>query len=198
MRRWNSDMGSISVFLFFLYGHLKEWPIFLNVSWLLSVIASALCALTQEVQKCLLQLMCLNGCLTSPDVPGGEKLVVTACEDRWLTSIKVQVACADFNANGLLLPPQHVFTVKGFNRATCALLLMLACSEFPPLMEAGLVETIWKPHHYRLTNWFGTTRLCPKRWWSVGLKIWWEVSLEYTGMVLENLLENFLEPSELM
>ncbi|CAL1131034.1 unnamed protein product [Cladocopium goreaui] len=89
-----------------------------------------------EVQKCLLQLMCLNGCLTSPDVPGGEKLVVTACEDRWLTSIKVQVACADFNANGLLLPPQHVFTVKGFNRATCALLLMLACSEFPPLMEA--------------------------------------------------------------
>ena len=76
--------------------------------------------------------------MTDPDVPGTEKLVICSVDDKWLTRKRIMIPAGSIGENtGSLLGPQNVFTVKGFNRSTCALLVMLATFELRPLMEAG-------------------------------------------------------------
>lgn len=82
----------------------------------------------------------MNGFLTNPDTPGTEKLVVCSVDDRWLTSKKLNLSCESVTGTDDFLPPQNVFLVKGFHRATCALLVMMATYELPPLMEAGYID----------------------------------------------------------
>eukprot|EP00435_Cladocopium_sp_Y103_P053548 s2064_g17.t1 len=93
-----------------------------------------------DVQKCLAQLILLNSFLSNPDNPGTEKLVICSSDERWLTSKRVWIAPREIGElQADLLAPQSVFAVKGFNRSTCALLVMLACYELAPLMEAGSI-----------------------------------------------------------
>lgn len=96
-------------------------------------------ALDQEVQKCLCQLIGLSGFLTDPNIPGTEKLVVCAVDDKWLTGHRMWMSAAELSIDSgeKLLPPHTVFAVKGFNRSVCGLLVLLAAYEMPLLMEAG-------------------------------------------------------------
>ena len=93
----------------------------------------------QDVQRCLVQLIGLNGFLTNPDLPGTEKLVICTVDEKWLSVRRVWVSAAELAlASGeKLISPQSVFTVKGFNRSVCALLVLMATMEMPALMEAG-------------------------------------------------------------
>ena len=111
----------------------------------------------------------MNGFTTDTDLPGGEKLVLASVEDKWLTSKRVIVASAECGADSSLLPPQHVFTVKGFNRSVSALLVLLACSEYPPLMEAGYH---WSYIFLDITVHYDVSaRRCQSQWSSMGLSI---------------------------
>ncbi|CAK9105262.1 Uncharacterized protein SCF082_LOCUS49072 [Durusdinium trenchii] len=96
-----------------------------------------------DVQRCLVQLIGLNGFLTNPDLPGTEKLVICTVDEKWLSVRRVWVSAAELAlASGeKLISPQSVFTVKGFNRSVCALLVLLATMEMPALMEAGVTLT---------------------------------------------------------
>lgn len=79
----------------------------------------------------------LKGFQSNSDVPGVEKLVITAVDDKWLTSKRFQIKPSDFHADGGFLSPQNVFTVKGFHRSCCGLLVILAAFEMVPIFEAG-------------------------------------------------------------
>ncbi|CAK9102569.1 Uncharacterized protein SCF082_LOCUS47960, partial [Durusdinium trenchii] len=96
-----------------------------------------------DVQRCLVQLIGLNGFLTNPDLPGTEKLVICTVDEKWLSVRRVWVSAAELAlASGeKLISPQSVFTVKGFNRSVCALLVLMATMEMPALMEAGVTLT---------------------------------------------------------
>ena len=98
------------------------------------------CLSNQEVQKCLAQLIGMNSFLSNPDIPGTEKLVICGSDDRWLSNQRIYLSPREIgDLHGNLLAPQSVFAVKGFNRSTCALLVILACYELVPLMEAGSI-----------------------------------------------------------
>ena len=98
------------------------------------------CSGRQDVQRLLVQLICLNGFGTNPDVPGCEKVVTTLFQKQWLTKPPDLIATADLSCQAvefdpLLLSPQTAFMVKGWNRCCCALIFLLATSELPPLLE---------------------------------------------------------------
>ena len=92
----------------------------------------------QDVQRLLSQLIMLNGLQSNPDVPGTEKLVITEVGEKWLTERRLWISSSelDLEIKEKLLPPQSIFMVKGWNRSMCALLVLLAASEMPPLLEA--------------------------------------------------------------
>ncbi|CAK9102257.1 unnamed protein product, partial [Durusdinium trenchii] len=54
----------------------------------------------------------------------------------WVSAAELALASGE-----KLISPQSVFTVKGFNRSVCALLVLLATMEMPALMEAGVTLT---------------------------------------------------------
>jgi len=93
----------------------------------------------QEVQRLLSQLIALRGLQSDPGVPGTEKFVITEISESWLSQPKMFISVNDLAVEdpGRLIGPQNVFLVKGYNRATCALLVLLAASEMPNLLEAG-------------------------------------------------------------
>ena len=88
--------------------------------------------------------MMLNGMQSDPDVPGTEKLVVCQLQDQWLVEKHMFLSPNDLdliseNASGLA-GPQEVFAVKGWNRSCCGLLVLLAASELPHLLEARFMK----------------------------------------------------------
>ena len=86
----------------------------------------------------------LNGLQTCPDVPGTEKLVITAVDDGWLEAKRLHIATSELAVGSKILPPQQIFCVKGWNRSVCALLVLLAAFEMVPLMEAGWYQTLFE------------------------------------------------------
>ena len=90
----------------------------------------------EEVVRLLTQLMVLKGFLSCPDLPGCEKLCVTPVQKNWLKEPPHVVTCADLGIDPLLLPPSQAFMVKGWNRAICGLIVMLATYECEQLREA--------------------------------------------------------------
>ena len=72
-------------------------------------------------------------------MPGTEKFVITEVSESWLSEPKMFISVNDLAVEdpGRLIGPQNVFLVKGYNRATCALLVLLAASEMPNMLEAG-------------------------------------------------------------
>lgn len=93
------------------------------------------------MQKLLCQLIALNGFATNADIPGCEKLVVTGLQRAWLSSSPLLLSAADVSSatiavNPLLLSPQMCYMVKGWNRASCCLLVLLAAMEMAPFLEA--------------------------------------------------------------
>ena len=90
----------------------------------------------EEIVRLLTQLMVLKGCLTCPDLPGCEKLCVTPVQKSWLKEPAHVVTCADLGIDPLLLGPGQAFMVKGWNRAICCLIVMLATYECEELRQA--------------------------------------------------------------
>ena len=91
----------------------------------------------EEVLRLLSQLMAMRGLVTDPDIPGTEKIVVSRARDQWVNKINL-VMPATFDAEPSLLPPNHVFAVKGWNRSIAAHLFLLACWDTPALLEERL------------------------------------------------------------
>ena len=63
----------------------------------------------------------LKGFQSNSDIPGVEKLVITAVDDKWLTSKRLKISPSDFHADG----------------GCCGLLVILAAFEMVPIFEAG-------------------------------------------------------------
>ena len=86
-----------------------------------------------------MQLMCHQGFKSDPNLAGVEKLCVTLVQESWLQKPRTFFSPADFDANKDLVGVGHIFVAKGWNRSVCALVCLLACSEYPPLMEASMM-----------------------------------------------------------
>ena len=84
----------------------------------------------------LCQLILVNGFCTNADLPGVEKLCVTAPQAKWLTGPLKPVQPSEFGAPGKLLAGGSVFLVKGWSRSVCAVAILLAAYEEPSLLEA--------------------------------------------------------------
>lgn len=93
---------------------------------------------TKDVQHALCQMIALRGLLTDTSVAGVEKIVVTEVQNQWLQKPRQVITSADIDVAGLL-DPQTVFTVKGWNRSCCALLVVLAAYEMPEFLQAGVI-----------------------------------------------------------
>ncbi len=93
---------------------------------------------TKDVQHALCQLIAVRGLLTDTLVAGVERMVVTEIQNNWLQKPRQVITSADIDAPGLL-DPQTVFTVKGWNRSSCALLVLLAAYEMPEFLQAGVI-----------------------------------------------------------
>lgn len=83
-------------------------------------------------------MIALRGLLTDTSVAGVEKIVVTEVQNQWLQKPRQVITSADIDVAGLL-DPQTVFTVKGWNRSCCALLVVLAAYEMPEFLQAGVI-----------------------------------------------------------
>lgn len=90
----------------------------------------------EEIVRLLTQLMLLKGFLSCPDLPGCEKLCVTPVQKNWLKDPQQILTCADLGIDPLLLGPGQAFMVKGWNRAVCGLIVMLATYEWEQLRQA--------------------------------------------------------------
>ncbi|CAL1145308.1 unnamed protein product [Cladocopium goreaui] len=82
-------------------------------------------------------LMMVNGFKTDPSQPGVEKMVIAEVNEKWLTEQnRMRISSSDLGLAGNdMLSPQTVFTVKGWNRAICALAVMRATFELREMLQ---------------------------------------------------------------
>lgn len=85
--------------------------------------------LAEDVQRAIAMNMMYRGCLTDPNVPGTEKVVMTMVGDKWLKTPRTRISSADLNCDPKLLPPQVAFAAKGWNRSCAALSVLRAAFE---------------------------------------------------------------------
>lgn len=97
----------------------------------------------EEVQRTLCMLMMVNGFKTDPSQPGVEKMVIAEVNEKWLTEQnRMRISSSDLGLAGNdMLSPQTVFTVKGWNRAICALAVMRATFELREMLQACCIFT---------------------------------------------------------
>ncbi|CAK8996569.1 Uncharacterized protein SCF082_LOCUS4848, partial [Durusdinium trenchii] len=84
---------------------------------------------SSEVQKALALNMMYRGCITDPNAPGSEKVVVASVNDKWLQEPRMHISSMEIGAEDKLLSPQAAFAVKGWNRSVAALLILRAACE---------------------------------------------------------------------
>ncbi|CAK9075152.1 unnamed protein product [Durusdinium trenchii] len=83
-----------------------------------------------------MELICLNGLQTNPDVPGCERVVGTWLRREWLELPREEVIATDFNAPPELLGAEKIFMVKGWNRSVCGLAVLFAAFKQSELLKA--------------------------------------------------------------
>ena len=91
------------------------------------------------MQHALSQLICLNGCLTNPNNPGVEKMVVAVMKSSWRESAPVDVS--GMKLGEMDVEPLTFFCVKGWNRAVCTLAVLMAAFESPSMLEADPISS---------------------------------------------------------
>lgn len=90
------------------------------------------------MQKALALNMMYRGCITDPNAPGSEKVVVASVNDKWLQEPRMHISSMEIGAEDKLLSPQAAFAVKGWNRSVAALLVLRAACELgEDLIKAG-------------------------------------------------------------
>ena len=73
--------------------------------------------------------------MTDANCPGTEKLVCTPMKAKWKTGNHLDFSDLTLPDNSV--QPETLFMVKGWNRATCCLAVLMAAYEFPVLYQAG-------------------------------------------------------------
>ena len=119
-----------------------------------------------------MQLICHQGLKSDPNQAGVEKLCVTLVQESWLQKPRTFLSPADFEADKDLVGVGYIFMAKGWNRSVCALIFLVACHEYPPLLEACMMCQ-FDVNLLQVLAWLnvqlGFARLCPVMRESIGL-----------------------------